>query len=317
MHQRMCGRFDHFRKHLPDESGKNAQFELNTLSSFNKYCSNEGSEGNTECNTELDKINAGCLWLIEQSIVNNINSLSKEEVNSFIIYIMIWLNYMLNLKKDGKINDINGFYTKYIENNTHYTKCNKGNKDCNITLNEKTGYKNFKENIDKRKDLLNINFEDISKFYNAFKSLCNLYSECNGSKPDCDKCSKYADEFVEQYNKLNKPYDVTEDCSYNQVLSTLSTDYDNFKKEYNNVQNCKSSPLPTIEKTQISVKSSEETPAPNSEDTAQSPSIGNKLFIVLSIFAAIPIFLGIAYKYSLFGFRKRTQKHHLKEKIKK
>ncbi|EAA19624.1 putative yir1 protein, partial [Plasmodium yoelii yoelii] len=44
-------------------------------------------------------------------------------------------------------------------------------------------------------------------------------------------------------------------------------------------------------------------------EVTSSSSIVSKLIPVVSIFAAISIFLGISYKYSLFGFRKRVQKH--------
>ncbi|SCL83748.1 Plasmodium variant antigen protein Cir/Yir/Bir, putative, partial [Plasmodium berghei] len=45
-------------------------------------------------------------------------------------------------------------------------------------------------------------------------------------------------------------------------------------------------------------------------------SIGNKLLTVLSIFGVTTFFLGISYKYLLFGRRKRAQKQYLREKIK-
>ncbi|WBY57650.1 PIR protein [Plasmodium yoelii yoelii] len=53
------------------------------------------------------------------------------------------------------------------------------------------------------------------------------------------------------------------------------------------------------------------------EVASSSSSIASKLIPILSILVAIPIFLGIAYKYSLFGFRKRGQKQHLRENLKK
>ncbi|SCL82224.1 Plasmodium variant antigen protein Cir/Yir/Bir, putative, partial [Plasmodium berghei] len=68
--------------------------------------------------------------------------------------------------------------------------------------------------------------------------------------------------------------------------------------------------------TQGSEQISEQRSTQAPEVTSPSSSIGSKLFTVLSIFGAMAFFLGISYKYSLFGFRKRSQKQHLREKIK-
>ncbi|SBW38329.1 Plasmodium variant antigen protein Cir/Yir/Bir, putative, partial [Plasmodium berghei] len=112
------------------------------------------------------------------------------------------------------------------------------------------------------------------------------------------------------------------------IFSTLSTDYDNIKNECKDAQ-CRNFPiLPKIKTTKnatkdpeqasetISVTNSVQTSAQTSEVTSSSSSIGNQLFTVLSIFGAIAFFLGISYKYSLFGRRKRAQKQYLREKIK-
>ncbi|SCL94317.1 Plasmodium variant antigen protein Cir/Yir/Bir, putative, partial [Plasmodium chabaudi adami] len=53
-----------------------------------------------------------------------------------------------------------------------------------------------------------------------------------------------------------------------------------------------------------------------SEYKPSSSSVASKLIPALLVFA-IPIFLGIAYKYSLFGFDKRLHRQYLREKLKK
>ncbi|SCL84051.1 Plasmodium variant antigen protein Cir/Yir/Bir, putative, partial [Plasmodium chabaudi adami] len=65
-----------------------------------------------------------------------------------------------------------------------------------------------------------------------------------------------------------------------------------------------------------SEKLSAHTTALNPEATSSGSSIASKLIPALLIFA-IPLFLGIAYKYSLFGFDKRVQRQNLREKLKK
>ncbi|VTZ78684.1 PIR protein [Plasmodium yoelii] len=315
----MCMRFDTLRKYLPDELNKSTNLDFKSLGNFMNYCSNGESKG-TECKTELDKINAACLWLFEQLILKNKNDINMAE------YIIIWLSYMLNLKNDQKINNLNDFYTNYIENNTYYTNCDNGGKNCSDKLQKTTGYTNYKEIIDKKKELLSINLGDMSKFYDAFKSLCNMYTELRAGESNCEKCLENAKEFVKTYDEFNKNSNITKDSPYYQVLSTLSNDYHNFKN-YCSMNNVDCSNMPHLSPINIKengVQSSGKIFEQNgqgfeqiSEVPSSSSSITSKLIPVLSIIVAIPIFLGIFYKYSLFGFRKRSQKQHLREKLKK
>ncbi|CDS44857.1 PIR protein [Plasmodium yoelii] len=311
----LCEKFDELKKSLPDELENHASVDFNQNENIKYYCPN-GVTGN-QCETELDKINAACLWLFNENIANGIDDLSNEDVKSFIIYIMIWLNYMLNLKNDEKTN-LNNFYT-IIEKNTNYTNCTNGNSDCSNKLKGKTGYNNFKEIIDNRKDLLNINFEDIFKFYDAFKLLCKMHTESNKNTLECNEYLVYANKIVDKFKELNESSSVTGNTSYSQIWSTLSTDYDNFKENYNDI--CRGIPsFPPIKKTQHNVKISEDHSEHGSVQnygvTSSSLSIVKKLILALSIFSAITIFLGIFYKGSLFVLRKRAQKQHLREKLK-
>ncbi|CDU16019.1 PIR protein [Plasmodium yoelii] len=318
MDYRMCLKFDNLSKYLPDELNGTTSLDINKLGNVQNYCSNGESEG-TGCKTNLDKINGGCLWLFEQNIINNIDSLSKDQFKFIIIYIMIWLSYMLDLNNDEKINNLNDFYTQYIENNTHYNNCKKNNNnydDCSSSLKDKTGYNNFKDFIEKNEYLKNIGI-NMSNFYDAFKSLCNMYTELDASNTKCEKCLENAKEFVKKYNELNKNPNITKDSPYYQVLSTLSNDYNNFKNYCDdNSVDCNDIPsLSSINTKENSVQSSAHNHVHNSGVTSSSSSVTNKLIPVLSIIIAIPIFFGIFYKYSLFGFRKRSQKQHLREKL--
>ncbi|SCL81735.1 Plasmodium variant antigen protein Cir/Yir/Bir, putative [Plasmodium berghei] len=147
MDHQLCGRFRTLRAYLPDELNESTTLDFHNNGSIRNYCPN-GDSGNTkECKTDLDKINAACLWLFQQNIIINIDSLSKEKSEAFIIYIMIWLSYMLNLKNVNNIKSLKDFYTNHIKNNTHYTTCNKSDNDCSNSLKNKTGYNNFKELI--------------------------------------------------------------------------------------------------------------------------------------------------------------------------
>ncbi|WBY55490.1 PIR protein [Plasmodium yoelii yoelii] len=305
MDYKLCGRFDTLRNFLPDELNTTTELDFHNNGKIRNYCPDGGSGNTKECKTDFDKIKAGCLWLFEQFFVRN----QKSDIN-IVEYIMMWLSYKLNQKTYDGIKNLNDFYTKYIENNMHYTNCDDNGKDCNESLKNNTGYRNYKEIIDNKNELLSINLGHMSKFYDAFKLLCKMYTEIGSSDTISNKSLNCAKEFVEKYDELNNPNN-TKDNAYYQVLSTLSSDYKNFKKycSNSNIDCSNIPPLPDIKTKENGVQISE----PSSEVTPSSSSVTNKLIPVLSIIVAIPIFLGIFYKYSLFGFRKRPQKQHLRE----
>ncbi|EAA15712.1 putative yir1 protein, partial [Plasmodium yoelii yoelii] len=301
-------RFNNLRTYLPDDLSKHPTSDINNLGNIKNYCSNGESDG-TGCKTDLDKINGACLWLFEQLFVRNKKNINMAE------YIIIWLSYMLNLKKESEITKLNDFYSKYIENNTHYTNCDNDVKDCSDTLKKITGYTNYKEIIDNKINVITIDINDMSKFYDAFKSLCNMYTELVAGELKCEKCLENAKEFVKTYDELNKNSNITKDSPYYQVLSTLSNDYHNFKNYLGNMPHL--SPINIKENgVQNSGKIFEQSGQgfeQISEVPSSSSSITSKLIPVLSIIGVIGFLLGISYKYSLFGFRKRTQKQHLRE----
>ncbi|CDU16388.1 PIR protein [Plasmodium yoelii] len=259
---------------------------------LNNYCSSN------KCSDNLAKINAGCLYLLDAFFKDSSVFKSDAKSNIDIVeYIIIWLSYILNLKKsEGNKTNLQYFYDTYINNNMYKN-----------TITDIKEYNSYKDLIDKKKDLINMDMSIISELYNAFYKLCMMHLEMDDKSPDCNKHLGKAKEFVEKYKKIKKNPSVTEGSPYYKLLSTLSKDYDNLKNK------CDSFPaLSSIEKAEKFIHSSGHI----SEDASSNSSIVNKLFIVLSIFGAIAFFLGISYKYSLFGFRKRFQKQKLREKLK-
>ncbi|CXH16200.1 Plasmodium variant antigen protein Cir/Yir/Bir, putative, partial [Plasmodium berghei] len=277
---------------------------------LNGYCTNNN------CNSNLEKINAGCLYLLDAFFKDSsvFSSVAKNNIN-IVEYIIMWLSYMLNLKKsEENISTLKYFYDIYIKNHEKYT---------NSITGVDAYYNSYKDLIDKKNDLINMDIKDISKFYDAFNTLCMMYIEFDEKSPNCNKCSQNANKFVAKYNELKNDSNITKKSSYAQLLSTLSNDYDNFKNYCNSKGvNCTNLPsLATIEEIQTSEKNSEQLSAHSSEQTVssslqdsehifaqsseknvqiyeqrstQSPgvtspssSIGNKLFTVLSIFGAI------------------------------
>ncbi|ETB56127.1 hypothetical protein YYC_05839 [Plasmodium yoelii 17X] len=280
MDKEVCKRFKNVWDNFPDILN-NEDYQIKDDKNFKTYCTDN-------CGTYIDKINAGCLFLLNAFFgsSDSFNSVAKSNID-IVEYIIIWLSYMLNLKgnADNNISNLNHFYTAYINGSEKYKNF--------ITGVE--GYSSYKDLLNQKTYFLNMNNSIISNFYKAFKLLCEMYTEFDENNQDCAKNSEKAEEFVKKYEELNGNSGITNNSSFNQLLSTLLNDYDNLKNK------CKgSSFLPAIKSTQIT----------------SNPSIVSKLIPVLLIFGAIAFLGGIAYKYSLFGFRKRFKKQQIREKIK-
>ncbi|ETB63465.1 hypothetical protein YYC_00220 [Plasmodium yoelii 17X] len=316
---KMCGDFTTFWKFFPDElkdSGESKEYDFN-FRMLKKYCPKES------CNNDIDKINAGCLWLINEFFVRLGFSADPHTLKYDSVCIIIWLGYIISLKSHNGINKLIDYYSSHIQNNEEYSK--------REISDDK--YKNYKNIIDEIQEYMNIDINDMPKFYKLLKLLCNMntaYTNNNSSN-----FSEYANKFADRYTELFNNDNNDKDNSYNKILNVLSIYYDKFGKgnKFNTTSIDRPS-LPTQKTTQkdnpedpevtkateISSeqgKSDISTATPSSNMTLSDSSLVNKLVIVLPILAAIPIFLGIAYKYSLFGFRKRSQKQKLREKLKK
>ncbi|CDU19184.1 PIR protein [Plasmodium yoelii] len=286
MDDTLCSNIDFLRMCLPDESSKPATAKINTITNFNKYCPNG------DCNAELDQITIGFLWLLEKYFTKYIIRDNTEyNTEPFFIYIILWLSYKLNKNTEHRTTQINEFYNKHVKNSNKYKQF----------ISEAYRISGIEEFINKQKELLNINIKDLSKFYDASKLICNMYGNLETNINE-DALLNNANEFVKKYQEFNGYYNNTDGSSYQQILTALSTDYDNLKNKSTNITS-----LPEI---------TEDVSAYTSRVTSSSSSTGNKLFTVLSIFGAIAFFLGISYKYSLFGFRKRFKKQQIREKIK-
>ncbi|VTZ78742.1 uncharacterized protein PY17X_1000500 [Plasmodium yoelii] len=290
MNDDLCGKIDFLRKYLPDDLDKITALDFYGYENFGNYCPHKN------CNTDLEKITIGFLWLLEQYVAKYSNQGNIEKsTKPFFLYIISWLSYKLKRNSEHNINKINDFYTEYIKNSGKY----------NEFISDSGKYTNLNEFIDEQNDLFNINIEDLSKFYDAFKLICSMYS--NVETNNHDKLPNNANDFIDKYKELNNNYNI-KGTGRSKIFSALSTNYNNLKN-YCTSKGIKYKDFPLIPDTEAEIY------ALTSEDTSSS-SIGNKLFTVLSIFGAIAFFLGISYKYSLFGFRKRVQKQYLREKIK-
>ncbi|EAA17750.1 putative yir4 protein, partial [Plasmodium yoelii yoelii] len=214
-------------------------------------------------------------YLNNMLLNTQIKAILKRALNHFFYILFHGLSYKLKRNSEHNINKINDFYTEYIKNSGKY----------NEFISDSGKYTNLNEFIDEQNDLFNINIEDLSKFYDAFKLICSMYS--NVETNNHDKLPNNANDFIDKYKELNNNYNI-KGTGRSKIFSALSTNYNNLKN-YCTSKGIKYKDFPLIPDTEAEIY------ALTSEDTSSS-SIGNKLFTVLSIFGAIAFFLGISYK---------------------
>ncbi|SCL86597.1 Plasmodium variant antigen protein Cir/Yir/Bir, putative [Plasmodium chabaudi adami] len=269
------------------------------------YCPmKNGKKG--QCETNSEKISAGVLWLLSTFEHIRDEDVSENEKGQLAEYAILLLSSKLHQILNEESTTLKDFYTKNIKNN---------------------GYnKMFKDQIDDKIKSMTIDIKYISKFYEALKNLCNVYNEDEENNMDCTKCSQNSEEFLKIFKELNDDSNVTKDTFYNQIWFTLSTEYDNLKNycaaKYSNCSNLrdlssiKASHNSMEDPGQSHVQGSSDSSLQGSEAISSGSSVASKLIPALLVFS-IPVFLGIVYKYSLFGFDKRVHRQYLRENIKK
>ncbi|VTZ71606.1 PIR protein [Plasmodium yoelii] len=235
-----------------------------------------------DCDSDDQKLTSSFIALL--TLLND-NKNENLEGDKLVEYAILWLSYKLNQKKENRTIIFNEFYTKDIEKNSCYNQKITDNSDNKIN----------KDVIKNKIKSMDIDIKDISNFYDAFKSLCNMYNEIVADDDQCNKCLESAGELFEKYEKLKNDLNINKGSSYYQLLSSLSNDYKIFENKYSDKCN-HGSPLVACPRNSV---------------------IKNTLITIAIIFVAASILLGVSYKYSLFGFRKRGQKQHLREKLKK
>ncbi|SCM00932.1 Plasmodium variant antigen protein Cir/Yir/Bir, putative [Plasmodium chabaudi adami] len=309
----VCKIIDPIWKDIPDTLDTDGNYNFDRDHICKTYC---GKNCNNYCENDTDKIMTGFVSLFMKLYESQLIKDSAPNSMNIVEYLIIWLIHMLKLKDDNTISNLSETFKSYIDERGGHILAST-DPDYSIIIEKCIVNKNYLVNMDK-----NI----ISKFYNLLKSLCQMYTECNNHSTDGTTFLEKANGFVENYKKLNDDSSVTGNSSYKKILSNLFNDYNGFKNECpKKCSGCTNIPtLPEIKTPQISVETS--TPShvqdnthsslQGSEVTSSSSSVASKLIPVLSIFA-IPLFLGIAYKYSLFGFGKRVHRKDLREKVKK
>ncbi|CAD2103366.1 PIR protein CIR protein, partial [Plasmodium vinckei petteri] len=167
-------------------------------------------------------------------VINLLENLMKYglDYDKLAEYAILFLSYKLYQYPEYRRRKINDIYTKNIEKNEYYNNKIKGN---GLTC---------KEIINRKKYLMNMNINEISKFNEAFSILCKLYNEIKNNKLDCTKHSSYPENFANKFIELNDDSNINGNASYSKLLSTLSDDYNHLKNNYGNNNSCNFPPLP-------------------------------------------------------------------------
>ncbi|SCL89150.1 Plasmodium variant antigen protein Cir/Yir/Bir, putative, partial [Plasmodium chabaudi adami] len=268
-----------------EKDGSN--ININYDKSLNGYCPILKNVNNKECNKYEQVVVSAFIALL--TLFNNLDNDDEDvlENNKLAEYAILWLCYKID-QGTYKYSNLSAFYKKYIMNTE---------KDF-VEENGANAYNSYKDIINNKIGSKTINIKIISKFYEALQILCSIYNEDKEKNIDSTKCLQKASEFFEKYKELNEDPNVTKDSPYYQVWSILSTDYNNLTNECisKGVDSNDIPTLPDIKTTEIHIQDNGEFSTQGSEASSSSLSIASKLIPVLSMFVAIPIFLGIAYK---------------------
>ncbi|CDU85270.1 uncharacterized protein PY17X_1044100 [Plasmodium yoelii] len=235
----------------------------------------------SKCSSDELKIISGFILLLNMFGEGDIDS------DKLVEYAILWLSYKLNQKTQNGTTKLYDFYTEKIKTNSCY--------NGHIADNSDNGDKINKDVIENKIKSMNIDIKYISNYYDPFKSLCNVYNELDPEKKQCKTCLESGGEFFEKYEKHKNALDITKGDSYSQLWFSLLKDYKIFENKYNSLECSSISPLVACPRSSVTQ---------------------NTLITIAIIFVAASILLGVSYKYSLFGFRKRSQKQHLREKLK-
>ncbi|ETB59316.1 hypothetical protein YYC_02834 [Plasmodium yoelii 17X] len=199
MSKGLCDLINVIDTHFDDDPKNLGEYNYrNTLNVFLNDCI---------CNSDEEKIICGFIILLNTLDEGNIDS------DRLVEYAILWLINKLNKKKENETIILENFYTDYIKSNSCYIKHISDNSDSN---------NNKDDIICKKIKSMNIDIKDISNFYDAFKSLFNMYSEIGEEKePQCKKCLENAGELFEKYEKLKNDLDINKGSSYYELLSII------------------------------------------------------------------------------------------------
>ncbi|CAD2087445.1 CIR protein PIR protein [Plasmodium vinckei lentum] len=194
--------------------------------SIHDYCHYGNTTEKGNCRDYFEMASSGVIHLLKK-----LKDKYNLEYDKLAEYAILWLSYKLNIFQKTRGTKLNDFYTKYIETNNDY---NNKIKDNDLT---------YKEIINTKKDLMDMDVKEISKFNIPFYILFYLNYVFHDEYMDCTDNSNLAKRFAKEFEELNKDSKNIEGSSYSKLLSTLSNDYKNLKNIYHN-NKCTNFPPP-------------------------------------------------------------------------
>ncbi|SCL81813.1 Plasmodium variant antigen protein Cir/Yir/Bir, putative, partial [Plasmodium chabaudi chabaudi] len=146
------------------EEDSRVSFKCNVV--LDAYCPFKSTSRKNECHSYAEMVSSSVLFLLKwlESSYDYEDYLKNDK---FAEYAILWLSYKLNKYPQNKITTLNDFYTQHIEKNEYY----------NVKITKSSDKKTYKDIIYRKHDLMNIGIKDMPKFYEAFKSLCDMYTE--------------------------------------------------------------------------------------------------------------------------------------------
>ncbi|ETB57301.1 hypothetical protein YYC_04809 [Plasmodium yoelii 17X] len=121
-----------------------------------------------KCSSDVPQLISDFIALV--TLFNGIGSDENLASDKLVEYAILWLSYKINQKKENGTIILDHFYTEHIKGND----CYNGHIDISSGSN-----KIYMEAINKKIESMNIDIKDISNFYDAFKSLCNMFRRIN------------------------------------------------------------------------------------------------------------------------------------------
>ncbi|SCL89641.1 CIR protein [Plasmodium chabaudi adami] len=206
-----CQMISEINRHFPDAEDDSKEL-INLNPAYLPYCPLNES-GEYECNSNIDRISAGGVLLLNMLFNTDDEILESENQNaSFAQYIILWLNYKLQQLPTSELIDLSQFYDDYIK--------------------DSDWYESYKNEIDAQKDLMNANATMLSDLYYIFKEMCNKFSN-NDNFEDFTSYFNSDNNFVKKYeNLLTQSSTGTMCTSYYKLLNDFKNTYEYFKDEH-------------------------------------------------------------------------------------
>eukprot|EP00364_Plasmodium_chabaudi_P000005 XP_016652860.1 CIR protein [Plasmodium chabaudi chabaudi] len=213
MLEEVCGAINQINKVLSDDILTLGQHFPDDELGYTAYCPNakEGEKG--KCVTNGDRISAGFIWLLEMfKALDDVENL-KDINDQYVEYAILWLSSKNILINPDMLVSVTGIYDILERNNP-------------------IGYKEFRNKIEKKKQLMNFGDYHMGKLYELLKEMCTLITKYDQDRSFPDSYLNHANKCANLYqNLVTEAYSSKMCDSYCYVLSTLKDAYDKFRRE--------------------------------------------------------------------------------------